>query len=169
MSTDKTEQKILEQIENLKDGLQNLEDIDPLYMGKDLEYLRHKVLFVHARLEISLDILISKGLISHISHKITDLENMLFNRKAQKILTELRFIKKIEIAKALKKIGNQLYTDLIKVNTIRNKLSHPVGYQEELNKLKDQEKYLEVMEILVSSMSKMNYLFAEIIKKRQTK
>lgn len=154
-------------IEQLKERLEDMEDVDPLYMGPDLQYLRHKVLFTHARLELSLDYLIVKGLTNHLIHKTTKLEDMFTYRKAQKILGEISFAKKLELAKKLYQIKNPLYNKIRSVNKIRNKLSHAITNQDEIYKLKEPQKYIEVLETIVLTMDQMNKLFAKFVQPKK--
>lgn len=156
-------------IKELKERLENLEDTDPFYMGNDLQYLRHKVLFVHARLEASLDYLIIKGLTNHLVHKTTDLENRFTFRKMQTILGEISFAKKIEIAKKLHQLKSPLVGMVRAVNTVRNKLSRITSHQDEVNEFKKSERYVEVMELLVGTMDGMNELFSRFLPLKRQK
>lgn len=156
-------------IEELKKRLEDLEDTDPLYMGEELQYLRHKVLFVHARLEASLDYLIIKGLTNHLAYKTTELENRFTFRKMQTILGEIGFAKKIELAKKLHQLKSPVIEMVKAVNLVRNKLSHITNHQDEINEFKKPEKYLEVMELLVKTMDSMNDLFRQFLPTKKQK
>lgn len=150
-------------IKELKRKLQNAEDTDPLYLQSELQYLRHQVLFVHARLEISLDILIGQGVTRYIAHKLTLLEKQATFRLMQKLFRELGFIQKLRVAKKLYQFRNKpkLPHLLEEVNKVRNQFSHLASNQDDVRELLDKKKQIEVLETLVEAIDEMNYLFAK--------
>ncbi len=150
-------------LRELKQRLQNAEDTDPLYLVDELQYLRHQAFFIHARLEISLDLLIERGINRSVAHKITLLEKRYTFRQLQKLLRELGFIQKIRVAKKLYQFHN--YPKLPKllegVNIIRNQFSHIAHNQDEVRLLADKQNQVKVLETLVEAMDGMNRLFSD--------
>lgn len=158
------EEQLGQKIKELKQKLQNAEDTDPLYLGDELQYLRHQVLFVHARLEISLDLLIGYGVIRYINHKMTSLERQATFRQMQKLFRELGFVQKLRVAKKLYQFRNhpELSKLLERVNKVRNQFSHISSNQDEIKQLTDKRNQVEVLEILVAAMDEMNKLFTKL-------
>ena len=149
-------------LKELKQRLQIAEDTDPLYLADELKYLRHQAFFVHSRLEISLDLLIERGINRSIAHKITLLEKRYTFRQLQKLLRELGFIQKIRVAKKLYQFREyqKLPKLLEEVNRIRNQFSHIAQNQDEVRLLTDKQNQVKVLETLVEAMNEINRLFS---------
>ena len=59
---------IEQEIEELLNKLQTAEDVDPLYTDEETKEIRHKILHIHARVEVSLEILIANHLLSTVDN-----------------------------------------------------------------------------------------------------
>jgi hypothetical protein len=138
-------------------------------MDEELRYLRHKTFYIHSRIEASLDYLIIKGLMSHLVHKTTDLENRYTNKKLQKILKELNFSKKLDLSLSLFQINKALYNKIRAINTLRNKLAHVLNNNEEIATLNKPENYIKALETITDAMDDMNKLFEKLLTKMKGK
>lgn len=152
-----------QKIGELKQQLQNAEDTDPLYLGNELQYLRHQIFFVHARIEISIDLLIGRGVIRYIAHKMTLLERRATYRQMQKLFRELGFIQKLRVAKRLYQFRDypKIPNLIEKVNRLRNQFSHIAYNQDEVNQLTDKQNQIDVLETLVAALDGMNKIFSK--------
>ncbi|OGC55623.1 hypothetical protein A2797_00985 [candidate division WWE3 bacterium RIFCSPHIGHO2_01_FULL_48_15] len=82
------------------------------------------------------------------------------NESIRNILNEVRFARKLELAKP--QLTPELYQKIREINDLRNDFSHPANNQTKINALKDRARYAEGLELLVNAMRDMNELFRNI-------
>src|SRR5688500_6422503 len=97
MKQDSQEDKeINEKIEILSPGLQSAEDTDPYYMHPDLKELRIKVMYVHLRIESSLEIMIGDFLLEPFEkYKVKNEDKQLFRLYLRNTIESMDYFKKI--------------------------------------------------------------------------
>jgi hypothetical protein len=150
--------KVEKEIEELLKKLQGWEDIDPLYLGKSLKELRHKIIQVHARLEISVDIVIGDYILTAFNPKLPD-PQLNFRHKLNDILSTMDFAKKVAILKDVGRIQPDTVSKLYKVNDLRKYFAHPLTYYNKTREYKDSVKYLEALKSLVEAYEEFEQLF----------
>lgn len=125
-----------EEIDELKNELDNLGDIHPAYLTPELRELQARVISTHAHLEELLEIRIGyqfrkEGIIK----KGEDGTDVYFSQDFYRILSNyVSFRNKIEIVKEYN--DNFPVNNLLKVNSYRNEFAHPKGM-----KLRDKYNY----------------------------
>lgn len=155
------EEKTQKQIDELLQKLQTWEDIDPHFMNDDLKELRHKVMHIHLRLEISLEILINDFLAEPFNkHPIKFSEKLILSNKLKFIFGNMDFLKKLKALQDAEKINKSTFKLLVKVNDVRKYFSHPLTYQDKLEEYKQPEKYLEILRLLVNAYTNFDQMFA---------
>jgi hypothetical protein len=161
-------ENVKKEIERLHGLIQGWEDTDPAFLQFDLKELRHKIMYVHLRIEASLNILIgdyvSEAFIAFVKgEKLNGYKTSLqmFRWDLQKLLDEMDFAKKVKVALKTNKIDKKTQGRLFKVNDLRVIFSHPQAHQEEIQAFREQTKHLEALEILVAGFEAINAIFAE--------
>ncbi|HVZ12533.1 MAG TPA: hypothetical protein VG965_05905 [Patescibacteria group bacterium] len=151
-----------EQIENCLRQLQNLEDIDPFYLNGPLQKLRHFVMFVHTRMEVSMEIFIGDYLFegSPLLSKIES--NRVYRSRLASVIEEMDFVKKINVLQKIKKIDSDTASSLFKVNQYRVAFSHPSAKIGEIKEFDDDNKYLEALKTLIKIYEKFDALFVSL-------
>lgn len=163
---------IQEEINSLLKLIQDWEDTDPAFLQNDLKELRHKIMYVHLRIEASLEILIgdyiSEAFIAFLQGKgISDFKtaSYTFRWDLQTLFDEMDFAKKVNIAMKIKKVDKDIKGKLFKVNDLRVIFSHPQAHQNEIQAFRNHQKYLETLKILVDGYKTINSVFIEREKK----
>ncbi len=158
MDTKKTKQKITE----LEKRIQTMEDRDPFYMIKDLKKLRHMVMYIHMRIEASLELLLSYYLMDWKTYKHDVLESAKFLYRFSQIYNKMEFSQKVGLCSKLGLIEDNLRGKIFAVNDYRIYFAHPKAYERDINRLKRSEKRLKVLETLVTAMDSINSLFPTV-------
>lgn len=146
-------------IAEIKKKLQSQEISDYHYMTDKVKELRHFVMYVHSRLETSIDVRIMEHIEKGLTRPITyETERAVLWNNLVTILDEMDFSKKVKIARKYNRISGKLEGKLLAVNDIRVYFSHPSSYTNKLIGYEDEGKYLEAMEKLEQAMDAMNDL-----------
>ena len=98
------DEKIQEEIDKLLRKIQTWEDTDPMYLAPTLKELRHKVMHVHLRMEISMEIIIGDYLVSPYSKYNPHTEDgYIFRYNLRNVIDSMDFIKKLKVLEDAKK------------------------------------------------------------------
>ena len=122
--TKKNQRLTLEEaIKLLNQKIQNWEDTDPAYMDENLKSLRHKVMYVHMRLEASLEYLVVRDLVGWDRKKLdgrVDARTMgEIMAKMSAVFERMQFRNKVEACRRLELIIGKFAGLLLKVNDYR--------------------------------------------------
>lgn len=151
---------VMDEIEKLLEKLESYEDVDPVYLHEDMRELRHRVMHIHQRLELSLDILIGDYILDEAETDIEEPEAYYKFRAAMSfVLVRMDFLKKVEIAEQTGKLTNKEANKLRAVNTIRRNYSHPNAYAAQIYGYREPVKYLEVLKTLDEAYMMVNEIF----------
>lgn len=150
-----------EKIEKMQDQLQRYEDIDPLYQDEELKKLNNQIIFIHSRLEASVNIIISRAVLLPMLPEVRTANRRILSTLAiENILDKMDFAKKVNLAKELGPLdGEDIVGKLYQVNNYRVWFSHPKTHQEEIRKLNDRKEYAKVLEDLITTYEAMNQYF----------
>lgn len=166
------DEKVEEEIQNLKDQLQNYEDTDPAYMSEEMKELRHYVMYTHLRMEESLGSLITRSILEPFlpqDNVFTEKHQSAF-RAGTASMIEVDYYRKVQLAQASGQINNQVQTLMARVNNLRMYFSHPSKYYDKLQELKsDRGKYKEALEDLIAAHREMNKIFSQFLPNKKTK
>lgn len=151
------------QIDDLLNKLQNWEDIDPLYLGEETRDIRHKILHVFARTEISLEILLANHLLETVDNKyVSNDERISFKRRFTIIIAYTDFSKKLKSVQEASLLNKDIVGKIYKLNDLRIVFTHPSAYQDEIRKYSDNtSKKLEALQILEAVYEGLNEVFAK--------
>lgn len=158
--------KILEdEISKLKNSLQNLEDVDDGYLDDEIKELRHFIMFVHFRVERSLEVLLVRHVLG-ISGRFTE-EQQEVSRRMTGLFDRMEFWPKVDACASLGLIDSNVRGLIDRVNVHRKFFSHPASYQEKIMEYKERATYRDTLKELTDTMNKLNNLFAEYEKSSQ--
>lgn len=161
MSNQGQNDQIENEIQELERVLQDMEDTSPDYLDPSLKDIRHFVIFVHSRLEQSLQLLIGQDLIWWDQDKENRKESIQFFANLWQIFEKMEFWGKIKICQERNLIQGALIGNLEKINKYRIVFSHPAAYHEEIQKYKDRGVCLQILKDLVSVIEEMDKIFAK--------
>lgn len=160
--------KLEKQIANLKARIQISEDTDTAYLVDELKELRHYVLYVHLRLESSIEILLATKLMSPIDKGSDLAERALWLYHMNTLFKEIDFARKAKVAFKLKAISKNLKSKAFQVNDIRKWFAHPKEYHNEIQELRDEQKYVNALKKLVGALEELDKLFSSLEKSSRT-
>ena len=165
----KNEDSIVEsEINDLKELLQNYEDMDPAYMGEEMQKLRHFTMYTHLRMEESLGSLIVRNQLRPYYEPIPRTEPPREYTQAfsagTTIAIEVDFARKVNMAQDLGEIDKDVASLMYGVNEQRKWFAHPIKYQNKLQELKnDRNGYKVALEKLVEAHKEMNGVFVKFV------
>lgn len=150
-------------IQKLLNKLQNWEDIDPLYTDEATKEVRHKIFHVHARTEISLEILLANHLLVSVDNKsVSNEERLKFRRRFTQMFANIDFAKKVKAVQDANLLEGRLIGKIYKVNELRLVFSHPSAYQDKIREYRgNPEKELATLRILQEVYEGLNEVFAK--------
>ena len=168
---DKEEKNLEEEIQALKDALQNHEDTDPTYMNEEMKELRHYVMYTHLRMEESLGHLITRNILTPFLPS-----DNTFNEEHRRAFTtgtasviHIDYYRKVEVAHSSNLIDSHVRTLMEQVNNLRKYFSHPSEYYSKLAELRDNRtKYKEALIQLVEAHKEMNKIFVKFLPANKT-
>lgn len=157
-------EKIQKEIDELNGMIESYEDTDPLYLHKYLKDLRNKAMYVHARIETSLEILISDSVLDSL--QLDDLQldtfaSVMFYTEMNKIYEPLKYSKKVNLALKRNKINETAKSLFYKVNDLRLYFSHPKDFEEKIDELKLDTKYKDALTTLLDALRELNRIFSD--------
>ena len=118
---------INKEIEEIKDFLNEREDIDPDYISPELKNIQSYVLLSHARLERGMDYMILWEIRKNL--KKINKDSWYKTRKiVDSLLDHVGYRNKVEIISNYNDLSKQLVNSLNKVNKYRIEFAHPKGY-----------------------------------------
>ncbi len=152
-----------EQIQELLNKLQNWEDIDPLYTDEETKEIRHKIFHVHARTEVSLEIILANHLLSSINNtSISDEERLEFRQRFTQLAASTDFAKKVKSVQESDLLESALIGKMYKLNDLRVIFSHPSAYQDKIREYRNNPaKELETLQLLEIVYEGLNDFFAK--------
>lgn len=153
------ERKLEEEIESMQKIIDQWEDIDPMYARDERRELRHQVMFVHARLETSLAILLGRYVLEPFDETVPQETRQLVMRRFHKIAGSMEFAPKVNLAQELNLISGQMKSKLFAVNDLRKVFSHPASYEEKMQSFLEPESYKNALETLIDAYDFMNEIF----------
>lgn len=156
------EQQIEQEIEDVNRTIDGWEDIDPLFMHKPIRDLRHRVMFVHARLETSLGILLGRYVMKPAKKIIPKETSQIMMTKFHWIISDMEFARKVNVAEDFGLISGPVKSNLFAVNNLRLAFSHLVSHETELLEFLDNNNYLKALKKLVKAYEVMNDIFKSI-------
>lgn len=151
-----------DKIKELHKKLETAEETDYLYFSKDLRDLRHRVMYVHSRIEGSLESLLVKEVIGKPPYT-EDLGKRLVSQLA--ILSELDFARKVTLVQKMGLITEPLRKDIMKINEVRKYFSHPSKFLEKIFEYKKEDKVAETLELLVNTLEEFSKKSQKELKK----
>lgn len=163
------EQKVEEEIKILKGTLQSFEDTDPLYMGEEMQDLRHRTMYTHSRMEESLGHLIIKNQLEPLGAASVpqEVRQAVFS-SGTTIAVDIPFYRKVEMAEEAGQINSSVAKEMHKVNNLRKWFSHPSKFQGKLTELKnDRSEYKNALEQLAGAHKSMNQVFGECLPEKK--
>lgn len=155
------EDRIEKEIENLSQTIDSWEDTDPLYMDDSVRALRHRVMYVHTRLESSVGLLLGDYVLSSAKNTIEKRTRQIIMTKFDKVVSEIDFAKKVTLAEELNLISGDIKAKLFQVNRFRIIFSHPKAHEAEIIEFQDRENYLKVLKQLRDAYGAMNNFFSK--------
>jgi len=163
---DKAEKKLEEDIQALKNTLQNHEDTDPAYMNEEMKELRHYVMYTHLRMEESLGHLITRNILSPFlptDNVFSEEHREAFTAGTASVI-HIDYYRKVEEAHSSNLIDSRVRSLMLQVNNLRKYFSHSSEYYSELTELRDNRtKYKEALEQLVEAHKEMNKIFEKFL------
>jgi hypothetical protein len=153
--------KLENSIKSIQAGFDATEETDYLYMGKAMQRLRHHTMYIHSRIEQSLETLI-------IQYQLKPIEEISFPKEARQslyqrgifIISEIPFTKKLELAKNNEYVKEGHQKRFRKVNNLRIHFSHPTTHQQKLDKLKtNRENYHKAYKELEDAKNALDEIF----------
>lgn len=152
-----------EQIQKLLEKLQNWEDIDPLYTDEETKEVRHKVLHVHARTEVSLEIILANHLLNSVDNAtISDRDRLKFMQIFTQIVANTDFSKKVKSVQETGVLAPELIKKIYSLNELRVIFSHPSAYQDRIREYRNNpSKELETLHLLEFVYEGLNDFFAK--------
>lgn len=155
--------QIEEEIQDLLGKLQTWEDIDPLYTHEETKEIRHKIFHIHARTEISLEILLANHLLYAVDNKsVSKEERQKFYHRFTKIIANTDFYKKIVSVESESLLEGKLIGKIKELNRLRVVFAHPSAYQDEIREYAhDLTKQLKTLKLLESVYEGLNSVFAK--------
>ena len=152
-----------EQIQQLLDKLQNWEDIDPLYTDEETKKVRHKIFHVHARTEVSLEIILANHLLSSVDNaSTTNKERLEFKQKFTQVVANTDFAKKVKSVQELGLLKATLIGKMYSLNDLRVAFSHPSAFQNKIMEYRNNpDKELETLQLLEVVYEGLNDFFAK--------
>jgi len=141
-------------------------------LNEELQNLRRRVLYVHSLAEYKIEVFIGFKIFSDADYSVEKWNKEAVNKAIETITNmfivsrQLTFVKKLELAKDLHVIEDDLYSDLKLLNTLRNTLSHTKDnkYKEYLSKEMQKEALelsLRVAKKIKDVNAKVNKMFVE--------
>lgn len=164
----KTDEKTEKEIQDLKELLQNYEDMDPAYMGEEMQKLRHFTMYTHLRMEESLGHLIVRNQLRPYYEPTHRVESPQEYRQAfsagTTIAIEVDFARKVNMAQDLGEIDKNVASLMFGVNEQRKWFAHPAKYQHKLQELKNNRTdYKAALEKLTTAHKEMNEVFVKFV------
>lgn len=151
--------KLEEEIESMQKTIDRWEDIDPMYARDERRELRHQVMFVHARLETSLAILLGKYILEPLDDTVPTETKQLMMRRFHKVAGSMEFAQKVNLAQELNLISGHMKSKLFAVNDLRKIFSHPASYEEKMQSFLEPENYKKALKTLIEAYDSMNEIF----------
>lgn len=164
-STMDENKKIDKEISEINEIIDNWEDTDFIYMERHIRDLRHRIMYVHTRLESTVGILIGVYILAPVKNTISKEIKQLIMTRFDKVVSETDFARKVTLAEELNLIPGSVKNNLFKVNHLRLIFSHPKSHEAEIKEFLIDKNYLEALKILRDSYDEMSKLISELIKK----
>lgn len=161
-----SEEEIKNKIAELESEIDGYEDTDPAYLSESIRQLRHRIFYVHFRVERSLEILIMRAIHgSHIGKEVTEeLHKQISN--AWLVMEELSFYKKLRLIRKMELFNKEssLPQLIERLNKLRNEFAHPEEFS--LKKfVADAKLKLETLQLLADVMRELNVIFSKFVSK----
>lgn len=157
------------EIQDLGRQIDHAEFGDPLYVDHRVRELRHRVMYVHARLEASLGILIWRWILeSGRQHLPKDIRQAMGSRFDMAI-GEADFARKVTFAQENGLISGKMKDHLFAVNNLRVIFSHPKAHEVEITNFSDLQTHVKALRTLKNGLDEMNEVFAEIERNAKSK
>ncbi len=156
------EQRIEQEISELNGIIDGWEDIDPIYMHREIRELRHRVMFVHTRCESSVGLLLGKYVLAPARGTIEKTTSQIMMTHFDNVVSETDFARKVTMAYKFGLIERTLKGKLFDVNNLRLIFSHPKSHDAEIKEFLDRKNYLEALKKLKAAYDEFNDLFRKI-------
>lgn len=128
--------------------LQTREDTDPAFLPDELKELRHKIMYVHLRVEQTIQIILAQN-IFRLEFKKKNAPIIVEHfRRITPIFDSMEFYSKIKAIQALNLLPKELVKLILKVNDHRKYFSHPAVYQDKISEYKKPVKQLTTLKDL---------------------
>lgn len=145
------ERRIEEEISELNEIIDYWENTNPIYMERQIRELRHRVMFVHTRLEASVGLLLGKYVIAPAKDTLEKTTKQIMMTHFDNIVSETDFARKVAKAKEFGLISGTLLKKLHQVNRLRLIFSYPKSHDAETKEFLDRNTYLEALRKLTVS------------------
>lgn len=146
-------QKTKEEIKRIKNELLMLEEGDIFYLNKELKELRNLIIYVHFKIEKSLEMILLKNLLYTTDQ--SDSSYLILCQKMEPLLEKVNFFHKLEACFKRELITKQLYSKISTVNNHRTTFSHPANNLIKILHYREQELYLQTLKLLLNTSDDM--------------
>ncbi|MBI3380258.1 hypothetical protein HY029_05885 [Candidatus Gottesmanbacteria bacterium] len=160
--SERQEKALKEEIHSLNEVIDRWEETDVGYLSDQLRDLRHRIMYVHLRLEASMELLIGIGLRLEWRRKPRTLQTTLFMNKMSYLYEKMEFYNKLEVCEKMGLIVGKLKGQISKVNDHRKYFSHPASYIYEIRKYRDVTRYRDTLNELIVAFNGMTKIFEHL-------
>jgi len=152
---------IQKQIARYHHLLQTREDTDPAYLPAELKELRHRIMYVHLRVEQTIQVVLAQNIFRlKLKKKEAPIIVEHFKRIAP-IFDNMEFYPKIKAIQALGLMSSKLINLILKINDHRKYFSHPAAYQDKINEYRKPEKQLSTLKELHKALTELDKYILE--------
>lgn len=131
-------------------------------VSKPLHPFRNAVLFLHSRLDTTLEMMIGHKITSQCADKLTEQDRNKIEQKISIITSPMSFARKLELAVKMEILqsDSDLYKKMKRLNKIRNAFAHPDSKElypiiHELEKKENLLKEMQQLALLMGTMVKL--------------
>ena len=165
MNSNNNQSKIDKEISEINEIIDNWEDTDSIYMEEHIRELRHRIMYVHTRLESAVGVLIGVYVLAPAYDTFSEETSQLIMTRFDNVISETDFARKVNLAEEFNLIPGTLKDKLFKVNSLRLIFSHPKSHEAEIKSFLDEETYLKALKTLRDAYNEMNTLLGDLVKK----
>jgi hypothetical protein len=149
------------EIKELLAKLQGWENENTPPLSEELKELRHHVMHIHFRMEVWLEDMIADYLMVPFQRlKPTIDDGLNFWVHMRSVVEGMDFAKKLGVLESTKRIHPNTKRVLHKVNRYRVIFNHPSSYLNEIEELKNPDKYNEALKTLVKACESFDKMFS---------
>ena len=153
------EERIEREISSLNRTIDNWEDTDFIFLQPELRELRHRIMYVHTRLEASVGLLLWKWITEPGKGNVQRDIRVQMGSRFDAVVSETDFARKVSLAQELNLISGKMMSQLFAVNNLRLIFSHPKSHETEIRELLDRKEYLKALINLKAAYDGMNEIF----------